>query len=593
MSHVLVIAGRELAEKRFVFLAAAAFALIAAVMPLVPGVHGNGAEAITVAAMILATAFALGLAGILGSTIVGRDIAAGRMSFYFARPVGGAAIWFGKLAAAAALVVVSFFIAVAPALIAGPMTVRPIWAGNLWQLAAAIGAASIVLFFGAHALGTMIRSRSALLVLDFLAAALVVELAWTIARPLILSQAVKAIVALGGWYAAALLVAAVGAGAWQLIDGRSDRRRSHRAFSTFFWSALAVALVAAALFLGWIFSATPADLSDGIFVVQPPSGDAAILTGDARHRLDYRPMFLDSTRIHGTVWATFSRDGQRAVILEAKSPFSPAAEFVVRDAAHGWRSTPTRLAFRHWVGPITATDDVARVAVADGSIVTIYDVASSRALGSFNIGHAMFRMMFFVTPNVLRVYAVDENLQVLELDVAARALRKTGEARMDWTPWQWILRVSADGTRAMVGKRGGAVMLCDGRTLQPIAPADEDARFLQDGRLVKVPKHFAGEVAPGKGLIVTRLSTQLVDLDTGKELARAEGLQPVMITLRHLWLMGGAVTLSPDPRPIVLNPNGFYKNKEGVLVRWNPLTRTAPARAGRSRTASGCSGCRT
>ena len=94
--------------------------------------------------MILATAFALGLAGILGSTIVGRDIAAGRMSFYFARPVGGAAIWFGKLAAAAALVVVSFFIAVAPALIAGPMTVRPIWAGNLWQLAAAIGAAAIV-----------------------------------------------------------------------------------------------------------------------------------------------------------------------------------------------------------------------------------------------------------------------------------------------------------------------------------------------------------------------------------------------------------------------------------------------------------------
>jgi hypothetical protein len=591
MSHALVIAGRELAEKRFVFLAAAAFALIAAVMPLVPGVHGSGPDAIVLAAMILATAFALGLAAILGSTIVGRDIAAGRMSFYFARPVGGAAIWFGKLAAAAALVVVSFFIAVAPALIAGPMTVRPIWAGSLWQLAAAIGAAATVLFFGAHALGTMIRSRSALLVLDFIAAALVVELAWTIARPLILSQAVKAIAALGGWYAAALLVAAVGAGAWQLIDGRSDRRRSHRAFSTFFWSALAVALVAAALFLGWIFSATPADLSDGIFVVQPPSGDAAILGGNVRHRLNYRPLFLDSTRIPGTVWATFSQDGRRAVMLQVTSPSSQAAEVVVRDAANGWRATQTQLGFRqtqlgfrHWVGPITATDDATRIAVADRSNITVYDVASSRALGSFNIGAAM---MFFVTPNLIRVYSIDQQtLRAFEFDVAARALHKTGEAPMEMQTWHWIVRASADGTRALVGNRGGSVMLCDGRTLQPIAPADEDARFLQDGRLVKVPKHFAGEVAPGKGLIVTRSSTQLVDLDTGKELARAEGLQPVMITLRHLWLIGGAVTLSPDPRPIVLNPNGFYKNKEGVLVRWNPLTRTAATPVGRSRTGS-------
>lgn len=572
MSHALVIAGRELAEKRFVFLAAAAFALIAALMPLVPGVHGSGADAVVLAAVILATAFALGLAAILGSTIVGRDIAAGRMSFYFARPVGGAAIWFGKLAAAAALVVGSFFIAVAPALIAGPMTVRPIWAGNLWQLAAAIGAAAIVLFFGAHALGTMIRSRSALLAVDFLAAALVVMLAWLIARPLILSQVFRAIVVLGGSYCAALLIAAVGAGAWQLADGRSDRRRSHRAFSTFFWSALAMGLVVAALFVAWILSATPADLSGRIYVLQPPSGDAAILTGDARHRLDYRPMFLDSTRIHGTVWATFSRDGQRAVILEAKSPFSPAAEFVVRDAAHGWRSTPTRLAFRHWVGPITATDDVARVAVADGSIVTIYDVASSRALGSFNIGHVgrVFRMMFFVTPNVLRVYAVDENLQVLELDVAARALRKTGEATMDGSPLQWILRVSADGTRAMVGKRGGAVMLRDGRTLQPIAPADENARFLGDGRLVKVPDHFVGEVAPGKALIATRSSTQLVDLDTGKVLARADGLRHVP-TFDNFWFAGAVARWSPDPRRVVLNPNGFYTKADGSLVRWNPL----------------------
>jgi len=515
MSHTLAIAGRELAEKRFTFVAAAAFALLAAIMPLMPGVHGNGADAVVLAAMILATAFALGLAAILGATIVGRDVAAGRMSFYFARPVGGAAIWFGKLSASFVLIVVSFFIAAAPAFIAGPMSGRALWKESIWQIAAAIAAAAAVLFFGAHAIGTMLRSRSAIVVADFVAAVLVTMLAWTIARPLIVAQTVTAVAVLGALYGGALLVAAIGAGAWQLVDGRTDRRRGHRAFSTFFWSTLGVALVVAVAFVTWILSAGVADLRGRMIALHAPRGDAMIVTGDAPHRLDYRPMFLDGTRINGTVWAHFSGDGRRALLLQTTSPFSQITELVVRDAANGWRATPTRIILPHWFGRITATDDLARFATGDDHSITVYDVASSRSLGSFRIDVPP-RAMFFATDNVLRVYAASaQTIESLEYDVAARALHRLGAAEIDGAPM--ILRVSPDGTRAVVGERGGRTMLRDARTLQPFAPAAPTAQFLQDGRLVDV--------------------------------ARANGPQPVQ-SFDLFW--------SADPRSPLQNPNGFH-----------------------------------
>jgi hypothetical protein len=560
MSHTLAIAGRELAEKRFVFLAAAAFALIAAIMPLIPGVH-DGPEAVVITATILAAAFAAGLSAILGATIVGRDIGAGRMSFYFARPVGGASIWFGKLAAAAILVVVSFAIATVPALVAGPMTVKRIWSGSVVDVASLIAVAAIVLFFFAHALGTMIRSRSALIAADFIAAALAVGIAWLLVRPLLWGHALHAITILGEALAWVLVAAAVAAGAWQLIDGRSDRRRSHRAFSIAFWTLTGVALLGVAIVVGWIVSATPADLHGRVRAIQSPQGDVAILSGDTFHRFDYRPTFFNGHRISATPWAHFSRDGQRAVTMEMLSPTSPAAEIVVRDAANGWRATPTKIAFKHWMWPVIANDDVSRIAVVEGDLLTVYDVPSSRALGSFKLHDAMVRAMFFVTPDVVRVYLLGEDsLDGIEYNVRTRALQKTGSR----TRAKAIvaLRVSPDGTRAVVAEHGGNAQLCDARTLQPIGPAERTSRFLLDGRLVNVPGHALGEIAPGKVLLyVGGSSTDLYDVDAGKVVARGEGLAPAW---SEFW--------NGDPRPQRRNPSGFFVKKDGTLVRWNPLS---------------------
>jgi hypothetical protein len=37
------------------------------------------------------------------------------------------------------------------------------------------------------------------------------------------------------------------------------------------------------------------------------------------------------------------------------------------------------------------------------------------------------------------------------------------------------------------------------------------------------------------------------------------------------------VSWSSDPRPHARNPNGYFEKKDGTLVRWNPLVKTAAA----------------
>src|SRR5262249_8806821 len=98
MKKAMVIARRELTEKRFVFLTAIAFAALALIVPFLPGVHpSERRNAIAMASIMFSTGFTIGLAAILGSNLIGRELSEGRLSFYFAKPLSAASIWFGKV----------------------------------------------------------------------------------------------------------------------------------------------------------------------------------------------------------------------------------------------------------------------------------------------------------------------------------------------------------------------------------------------------------------------------------------------------------------------------------------------------------------
>src|SRR5512145_2096094 len=98
MTHALIIARHELRERSFVFALAGVLALIPFAMSLMPFGRRFGRELMLAGtAGIISVCFTVGLALILGASLVGRELSEKRMSFYFARPVSAASIWFGKL----------------------------------------------------------------------------------------------------------------------------------------------------------------------------------------------------------------------------------------------------------------------------------------------------------------------------------------------------------------------------------------------------------------------------------------------------------------------------------------------------------------
>src|SRR5437763_9807576 len=150
---------------------------------------------------------------------------------------------------------------------------------------------AIVLFFFAHVLGTLVRSRSAWVALDFVAAcAAAIAGTWMI-RSMTDAEAFFAAMCLAVIIGCGLVVALIGGGAWQLARGRTDRRRSHRALSQFVWSAIAATLVMAGAYTGWLMSATPNDLTR-LMTAVPRAGSWIILGGETRGRADYHAAYV-------------------------------------------------------------------------------------------------------------------------------------------------------------------------------------------------------------------------------------------------------------------------------------------------------------
>ncbi len=293
MNSTLVIARRELAEKRFVLAAAFAFAMLALLIPLFPGVHLPFLEVVALSSGWLAIGFSLGLATTLGASTIGRELSDNRLSFYFARPVSAAAIWFGKLLASAVLVTASFIIIGTPALLTGIDVFIRSWIPNTYAFVGAVALAAAILFFAAHVLGTMVRSRSAWIAVDFACLVVTTAAVWAVlwvplrARTWTVTEVASIILGLSA------AIALVAGGVWQLAHGRTDRRLNHFALSRFLWSGATVGLVFAGLYVAWAMSVSPGDLVE-INGIQAGHG-WVLIEGNARHRGDYRPVFLVNT----------------------------------------------------------------------------------------------------------------------------------------------------------------------------------------------------------------------------------------------------------------------------------------------------------
>ena len=563
MKNTLVIARRELAEKRFVFLTAIAFTLLAIIVPFMPGVHvGERRNALAMASLIFSTGFTIGLAAILGANIIGRELSDGRLSFYFARPVSSASIWFGKLIAATLLMLISFTIIVSPAFFAGIGGVVRTWTnfGDALPTIRIILATAAVIFLLGHVIGTFVRSRSAWLVFDFIAATICGTAIWLIERSLLLGYAVESTKKVAWIVSIFAAVAIIAAGFWQVARGRTDRKRSHIELSRFLWISLGCVLLAVAGYAGWVESVSFSNLVPNS-LDQSRSGTWAIINGTGKHRGDYHASFLYNLRdnrvvripaiIHDSE-SKFSSvvfsDDERTVAWVTRSKKTPTGELHIAklDAA-----TPHVIATGiQSGGNLILSDGGSRAAVAKERVVTVYDLATLTSLGSARLSDAHYVRPLFVTNDLVRIYSSGNQTGIFEFDVANKSLRQTGVLPAGY------FRFNRDRTRALVFWKRPNVEIYDARTGALLASFNgptSSAKFLDDGRIAAVNGDTLNVFSPngtlmrsihlskaiewivnaGDGRVAvllrnpgSRVTAAVVDIDRGLVVRTEEGLIP-------------------------------------------------------------------
>lgn len=501
MSTTLVIAARELRGKGRLLVISAALALVPFLAALMPAARGNRGDVIALFGGFLAVAVGLGLAVALGSSTIGRELSERRLSFYLTRPASGPAIWAGKAIAAILTALAGFAVIALPAFLAAPKAWRIAWLGGAEP--PALAAVGIVgLFLISHALSTVIRSRSILLAVDFVALCGAVAAIVLLVVPLLRGQAIE----LAGQL---LLVIAIAVGvilavapAWQLARGRTDVRRSHLEFSRFFWTSVAVVLLVATGVVSWVVSAGPEDVTGVRHFYQSPTGSRFLLTGETANRGGHTASFViepesRSTRRVPQPWwgVSFSRDGrvvawvQSAMSLDARRMMigSTLELCVLAPGADGPAVIGPRFSYS---AVIALSDDGSNVAVADRELLSVYDTVTGKLLAAAaGLNPAASQTPFFASADLVRV--VEESprgrepmaYRVLELDIKARSMRQTGEGSFAVAvQGRRGVSVSGDGTRLWLR---GAGTIVDGRSVKPIAqlpiPGQPMSVMLHDG----------------------------------------------------------------------------------------------------------------
>jgi ABC-type transport system involved in multi-copper enzyme maturation permease subunit len=499
MNNALVIARRELAEKKFVFLTAVAGAIIPFLTMLLPMARSwtrQGTVAMT--ASILATGLALGLALIGGASMIGRELAERRLSFYFARPVGSMSIWFGKFAAALFILLVAPAIVLAPALLFAGDQWRA-FGGSQWEMIAALGLGSVLLLCVSHLISTFVRSRSVLVLVDFVLAAAVAFAIPLMVRPLLNGMALHTVNRLAWGLVIAFVLAVAVGGAWQVADGRTDRKRSHAALSRAFWAVMGVVLLGAAGYVAWVVSPKPSDIGMQLDYSSAKEGNWVFLSGQAPHRSDYFAGFAYDlgtgryVRVSGPSLVfgggSFTRDGKTAVLRERLLGRRAKSDVTLLRLGEDAQPIETGLMIDSWA-PLVLSDDGRRIAYLDEGILSVYDLPSKRSLASVRFPVFGSLGMFFASPDAVRIYSRrneqrgEQVLTIYELDVKARAVRKTGELR---APGDFgAFTVSADGSKLLFGAFSKAdaetVVVADARTAQRIA----DVPRIEGGRTTGV-----------------------------------------------------------------------------------------------------------
>jgi hypothetical protein len=513
MSRLLAVAARELRERWLLFPAG----LVLGFFPLALPAFGVKREDSGFVGLFEALCLGMAAAVVIGSSMLARDAANGRLGFLFSRPVSWPAIWGGKWLAALVLVASSGLLAAVPWMTVYP----PETHGGSWVRAMLDGPGTvfclmlIVLVVGlANFAATAFRSRSSWVVLDLV---LLLTGLWAVRRwvaPLWLYGI------LGGdvWSSAlAPLPLALGllvGSAAQVAVGRTDLRRAHRVMSLGFWLVVMVAIASAAGYWRWVRSAGPADVNVHA-VTRDPVGRLIHVEGSAS-RSGYYPhgFLIDTTNgryvvLPGSVGErerfgagmTFSADGRFAARLwtddrgAALHLFDLAGETPrLREVA--LESGPPAT----WEAPVVLSPTATSVFVVHESGASLWALPSGRRMATATIplgwrpAAARFQpdgsVRAWLIPSSGRTGATRPEAEMRVLGLAASGASKTVRFPIagPLPPGGWGAIVPDAAGRRIVTMDGG-LHLRDGGTGELRARLAEAAGrfsvlFLADGRLL-------------------------------------------------------------------------------------------------------------
>ncbi len=526
MRGFTAVLSRELGLRKAIWAAALVAGLLPFLLAALPGMTYGYAEVRDASALAIAVGAGELLALVLGATVLGRELAERRLSFDFARPIGGLAIWAGRMGAVLILSLGSALVILLPATLAGGGLVTLLTGATArpeipwyWPPPSPLGMILLyvlnVLFLAAlaHVLGALGRSRSPWLLLDaaiLVAIGLVVFLA---GRGLYRQNAFFGLAAGALGCALLLVTALLAAGAAQVTRGRTDARAGHRALSATLWSLCAVGALGFAGYARWYTHLSPADLADIQFAKVSPGGQWIYVGGGARHRSDLSPDFLYNPTTGASLrlnvqWReelAFSKDGSRAAWVEGRDrrEIMTAGLGAAQPLA---TKTGIEVAGLDW--RLALSPSGRRLAVLSDGTLSVYELAGEKLLASARVlnrngenpPNEVFwkSRMLFPDEGHVALFGVlspeakqsPGSVTIRRFDVASRKLETTGE--IGGLTGYIFVTPDRTGSRLIVSQVDGGhwtTSLRDGITGALITPLGPDghairAAFLPEGGVV-------------------------------------------------------------------------------------------------------------
>ena len=517
MNATMAVWAREVMARRELLLLAVAVAVIVSLLPFLPGVENYEATDVrTVGSSAVALALGCLLALLLGARVFGNDLSEGRLGFFFARPVSGFAVWWGRVLAVMALVWIVEIIVLAPALYSEGIDNFTSRDEFDWLTILAYVIAPLLLFLLAHAVSILVRAGTPWLFLDLGGAIVVAIFAWLNLRPLFEIGAPVALWVVAGALMAALLIALSVGGAIGVAVGRVDLNRTHSALSLALWGTLAIFVAAITLYAGWLADFGPRQFTDVDVVTVAPDGLWVETIGQAKDRLDVKRRYLISTTANRWLplpardqglenGVVFALDGSTAMWRGGGVGDEPRSLWWTDLGRPDPMARPTRLVVSSEAA-LTLSADGSRLAILEEGTVSIYELGEERLVKAVRLPEDLQRVaVVFIDTNTLRLFArpdVDEvqSILIAEIDVPTGELVRigvvTGLEEISWFGVDAALEHMVVSTR-MEGSLVWERRLHDAKSGALIRNLDDAGfpRFLQDGRKFLASQNDDGSLA--------------------------------------------------------------------------------------------------